>query len=76
MKRYEKVALLLGATGLALGFYASGCSLATEKLLLLALVSIALMMAAIVVAKLGWERETDEEAVLHFDPDAKKDPTE
>ena len=61
---------------MALGFYVSGCSLATETLLPLALAALALMMAAIAVVKLGREQDTDEEAVLSFDSDAKKDPTE
>lgn len=59
MKRYEKVALALGVPGSALGFYVSGCSLATETLLPLALAALALMMATIAVVKLG--RKEDQE---------------
>lgn len=59
MKRYEKVALALGAPGLALGFYVSGCSLATETLLPLALAALALMMAAIAVVNRGWKEEQE-----------------
>ena len=59
MKRYEKVALALGVPGSALGFYVSGCSLATETLLPLALAALALMAAAIAVVNRGWKEEQE-----------------
>ena len=73
MKRYEKVALALGAPGLALGFYVSGCSLATETLLPLALAALALMAAAIAVVNRGWKEDTDEEVVLSLDLNGKEE---
>ena len=80
MKRYEKIALALALLGLALALYLAGVSDAgtinLDVLWPLELVSIALLIAAGVVAKHGWERETGEKAVLFFDFGTKNDPTE
>ena len=80
MKRYEKVALVLMVLGMALSVYLGARSdagaLADAVLWPWALVAGALLAAAIAVAKRGWEKDTGKKAVLFFDLDAKKDPTE
>lgn len=80
MKRYEKVALVLMVLGMALSLYlamrSDAGTIAERMLWPLMLLAAGLQLTAIGVAKRGWEKETGKKAVLFFDLDAKKDPTE
>ena len=77
MKRYEKVAVALMVLGMALSVYLGARldagRLADAVLLPWALVASALLVAAIMVAKRGWEKDTGKKAVLFFDLNGKEE---
>ena len=71
MKRYERRAVALLASGLALALYLamrSDAGTITEGALWpLWAVAVSLLCGAITVAKRGWEKDTGKKAVLFFD---------
>ena len=71
MKRYEKAALALMALGIALAMLLAMSSdagaLTTELLWPGVAVAVALLCAAMVVAMVGWKKETGRKAVLFFE---------
>lgn len=80
MKRYEKVAAVLMVLGFALAMYlamrSDGGTITEAALWPWLLVAVALQLTAMGIVKKGWEKDTGKKAVLFFDLDAKKDPTE
>lgn len=80
MKRYEKVALRRFAAGFGLALYlamrSDAGTIADGVLWPLMLVAVVLLLTALAAAKRGWEKDTGKKAVLFFDLDTKKDPTE
>lgn len=71
MKRYEKAALALMALGIVLALLLTMSSDVGELSALLlwpgAALVLVLLVSAIVVVKMGWERDTGEKAVLFFE---------
>mgnify|MGYP003290407361 CR=1 FL=1 len=71
MKKYEKVALMLMVLGIAVAMLLTMSSNAGELSSALlwpgAALALVLLVSAIVVVKVGWERDTSEKAVLFFD---------
>lgn len=71
MKRYERRAVALLVSGLALALYLamrSDAGTITEGVLWpLWAVAVSLLCGAITVAKRGWEKDTGKKAVLFFD---------
>lgn len=77
MKRYERRAVALLASGLALALYLamrSDAGTITEGTLWpLWAAAVSLLCGAITVAKRGWEKDTGEKAVLFFDLSGKEE---
>lgn len=68
MKRYERRAVALLVSGLALALYLAMRSDAGNGMLWpLWMAALALMIGGIVAAKRGWEKDTGKKAVLFFD---------
>ena len=77
MKRYERRAVALLASGFALALYLtmrSDAGTITEGALwTLWAVAVSLLCGAITVAKRGWEKDTGKKAVLFFDLNGKEE---
>lgn len=77
MKRYERRAVALLVSGLALALYLamrSDAGTITEGALWpLWAVAVSLLCGAITVAKRGWEKDTGKKAVLFFDLNGKEE---
>ena len=77
MKRYERRAVVLLASGLALALYlamrSDAGTIAEGALWPLWAVAVSLLCGAITVAKRGWEKDTGKKAVLFFDLNGKEE---
>ena len=77
MKRYERRAVALLVSGLALALWLalrSDAGTITEGALWpLWAVAVSLLCGAITVAKRGWEKDTGQKAVLFFDLSGKEE---